>query len=186
MSAITFTTRVFSRRATSWIFGGKTVRRLQAAENTADAAKFNAQVVRLATAASVATTYISLLGLQDQLEILQTNLKREQDMLAGMTQMQQAGTIPFLAVAQQRQTVDSLAATLPPLVQQIEHLHTALAILVGVLPENLHLQPESLDELKMPAVDCRASVRTALAPARRANGGGEAEGGQRQCSRGTG
>jgi outer membrane protein, multidrug efflux system len=133
-------------------FWGKNRSALEAAENTANAAKFNAQVVRLATAASVATTYISLLGLQDQLEILQTNLKREQDMLAGMTQMQQAGTIPFLAVAQQRQTVDSLAATLPPLVQQIEHLHTALAILVGVLPENLHLQPESLDDLKMPAV----------------------------------
>jgi multidrug efflux system outer membrane protein len=133
-------------------FWGKNRSALQAAENSRDAAIFNADTVRIATAASVATTYISLLGLQEQLKILQTNLQREQDTLAGMTTMQQAGTIPVLDVAQQRESVDSLAATIPPLQQQIEHLHTALAILVGVLPEDLHLQPESLDELNMPAV----------------------------------
>ena len=133
-------------------FWGKNRSALEAAENAAEAAQFNAEVVRIATAASVATTYIRLLGLQDQLKILQTNLQREQAMLAGLTTMQQAGMIPLLAVAEQRQAVDSVAATLPPLVQKIQHLHTALAILVGVLPEDLHLQPESLDELKMPAV----------------------------------
>jgi multidrug efflux system outer membrane protein len=133
-------------------FWGKNRSALQAAENTADAAKFDAEVVRLSTAESVATTYINLLGLQGQLKILKTNLRREQDTLAGTTSMQQAGMIPLLAVAQQRQAVDSLAATIPPLVQQIEHLHTALAILLGELPENLHLQPESLDQLQMPAV----------------------------------
>jgi outer membrane protein, multidrug efflux system len=133
-------------------FWGKNRSSLQAAENSADAARFNAEVVRISTAASVATTYINLLGLQDELKILQTNLQREQDTLAGVTTMQQAGMVPLLAVAQQRQAVDSLAATLPPLEQQIEHLHTALAILVGVLPEDLHLQPESLADLKMPAV----------------------------------
>jgi outer membrane protein, multidrug efflux system len=133
-------------------FWGKNRSAAQAAENTADAAQFDAEVVRVSTAASVATTYINLLGLQDQLKILKTNLRREQDTLAGTTAMQQAGMIPLLAVAQQRQAVDSLAATIPPLVQKIEHLHTALAILVGVLPENLHLQPESLGQLTMPAV----------------------------------
>ena len=64
-------------------FWGKNRSAAQAAKNTADAAKFNAEVVRMSTAASVATTYISLLGLQDQLKILQTNLQREQDMLVG-------------------------------------------------------------------------------------------------------
>ena len=110
------------------------------------------QLVRIATAASVATTYISLLGLQDQLKILQTNLQagtrhaRRHDQHAASRHDPGPGCCPAA------QSVDSLAATLPPLVQQIEHLHTALAILVGVLPENLHLQPESLDGLNMPAV----------------------------------
>jgi outer membrane protein, multidrug efflux system len=133
-------------------FWGKNRSALQAAESTAAAARFDAEVVTITTASSIATTYISLLGLQDQLKILQSNLQREQDMLTDMTTMQQAGTIPLLDVAQQRATVDSLAATVPPLKQQIEHLHTALAILIGVLPEDLHLHDESLAELTTPQV----------------------------------
>ena len=59
----------------------------------------------------------------------------------------------MLDVVQQQTIVDGLTAQPPLIRQQIEHVHTALAILVGVLPEELQLAPESLSDLKEPVVD---------------------------------
>lgn len=133
-------------------FWGKNRSVFQAAQSTAAAADFAAQVVSLGTASAVATTYIGLLGVQRQEAIAGENLQRQRDVLAGLITQQQAGVIPLLDVAQQREITDQVAASLPTMAQQAEHLHTALALLLGVLPETLHLQPEVLDHLRMPAV----------------------------------
>ena len=133
-------------------FWGKNRSASQAAQNTAAAAQFAAQVVSLSTASAVATTYIGLLGVQRQQALAQENLQRQRDMLAGLVAKEQAGIIPLLDLAQQREVTDQLAASLPPMAQQAEYLHTALAVLLGVLPEDLHLEPEALDDLSMPAI----------------------------------
>ena len=133
-------------------FWGKNRSALQAAQATASAARFAWQVVALSTQASVATTYFGYLGLQRQVAIVADDLRRQRDLLSGLSEMQRSGVIPRLGVTQQQTVVDALAASLPPLAQQAEQMRTALAILVGVLPEELRLQPEALSGLKRPVI----------------------------------
>jgi NodT family efflux transporter outer membrane factor (OMF) lipoprotein len=109
-------------------------------------------VVNLSTSAAVATAYFQYLGLLDELRVAQDNLKRATTTLHWMADMQRSGTIPLLDVVQQQTVVDGLSAQPPILEQQAEHAHTALAILVGVLPEDLHLAAEPLSALAAPVV----------------------------------
>jgi NodT family efflux transporter outer membrane factor (OMF) lipoprotein len=133
-------------------FWGKNKSALQAAEDSKSAAQYDWQVVNLSTSAAVATAYFQYLGLLDQLRVAQDNLKRATTTLGWMSDMQRSGTIPLLDVVQQQTVVDDLSAQPPVLEQQAQHVHTALAILVGVLPEDLQLRPESLSALAEPVV----------------------------------
>ena len=134
-------------------FWGKNKAALQAAEDSRSAAGYAWQVVNLSTMASVATAYFQYLGLTDRLRVAEDNLIRARQALNGLSSLARSGAVPMLDVVQQQTIVDGLTAQ-PPLVrQQIEHVHTALAILVGTLPEELQLAPESLADLTRPAVD---------------------------------
>ena len=73
--------------------------------------------------------------------------------LGGLSSLARSGAVPLLDVVQQQTIVDGLTAQPPVIRQQIEHVHTALAILVGVLPEELQLAPELLSDLGEPVVD---------------------------------
>jgi outer membrane protein, multidrug efflux system len=134
-------------------FWGKNKDDLQAAEDSRTAAKYAWQVVNLSTMASVATAYFQYIGLTDQLRVAEDNLTRAQHTLNGLSDLARSGTVPMLDAVQQQTIVDGLAAQPPLLRQQIEHVHTALAILLGVLPEDLQLAPESLSDLQQPVVD---------------------------------
>ena len=133
-------------------FFGKNLSALQASKADASAARYDWEVVALSTQSAVASTYFSYLGLRQQLDVAQRDLGRLQTLLSGLAEMQHAGAIPLFNVTQQQTTVDAFAATLPPLEQQAEQMHTALAILVDTLPEQLQLQPETLSALKQPPV----------------------------------
>jgi NodT family efflux transporter outer membrane factor (OMF) lipoprotein len=134
-------------------FWGKNKAALQAAEDSRTAAGYAWQVVNLSTMASVATAYFQYIGLTDQLRVAEANLTRAQHTLSGLSDLARSGAVPMLDVVQQQTIVDGLTAQPPLIRQQIEHVHTALAILVGVLPEELQLAPESLSDLKEPVVD---------------------------------
>jgi multidrug efflux system outer membrane protein len=109
-------------------FWGKNRAALEAAEDSAGASRYDWQVVSLTITSSVASSYFQVLGLQRR------------------------GLVPQLAVVQQQTVADGLAATIPPLEQQLAVTKDALAILVGKLPEELQLQPGSLLDLSPPAV----------------------------------
>lgn len=133
-------------------FWGKNKAALEAAEDSKSAAGYAWQVINLTTSAGVATAYFRYIGLTDQLHVAEANLARARDVLSGLSNLQHSGAVPLLDVVQQQTIVDNLTAEPPLLRQQIEHVHTALAILVGTLPEELQLQPESLSDLSEPVV----------------------------------
>jgi multidrug efflux system outer membrane protein len=133
-------------------FWGKNKSALQAAEASRSAAAFAWQVVNLSTAASVATAYFQYIGLTDRLQVAEADLARARSTLSGLSNQARSGTVPMLDVVQQQTIVDGLAAQPPIIRQQIENIHTALAILVGSLPEALSLTPESLSDVKEPVV----------------------------------
>lgn len=133
-------------------FWGKNQAQLDAATASAQASRYDWQVVSLTITASVASSYFQAVGLADQLRVAQSNLDRAQRDLDGLVEQQRRGLIPQLAVVQQQAVVDGLDAAIPPLEQQLAAAKDALAILVGTLPEELALRPGSLLELSLPAV----------------------------------
>jgi outer membrane protein, multidrug efflux system len=134
-------------------FWGKNKSALEAAEDSKAAAGYAWEVVNLSTMAGVATAYFQYIGLTDRLQVAQADLARARNTLNGLSSLAQSGAVPTLDVVQQQTIVDSLSAQPPLIQQQIEHVHTALAILVSALPEELQLAPESLSNLREPAVD---------------------------------
>jgi multidrug efflux system outer membrane protein len=133
-------------------FWGKNKSALQAAEASRSAAAYAWQVVNLSTAAGVATAYFQYIGLTERLQVAESDLARARSTLSGLSNQARSGTVPMLDVVQQQTIVDGLAAQPPIIRQQIEAVHTALAILVGALPESLDLTPESLSDVKEPVV----------------------------------
>jgi multidrug efflux system outer membrane protein len=133
-------------------FWGKNKSALQAAQASRSAAAYAWQVVNLSTEAGVATAYFQYIGLIDRLRVAQADLARARSTLSGLSDMAHSGTAPLLDVVQQQTIVDGLAAQPPMIRQQIAAVHTALAILVGALPEQLNLAPESLSDMKQPVV----------------------------------
>ncbi len=133
-------------------FWGKNRASLEAAKETAQASRYNAETVALTTVASVATTYFQILALRDQIAVTQDNLTSAEEVLKALRAQQAAGTETALDVAQQETTVSTLQAQLPPLQQQLRQFIDALAILVGKPPEALDITAGTLADLSHPSV----------------------------------
>jgi NodT family efflux transporter outer membrane factor (OMF) lipoprotein len=133
-------------------FWGKLRAARDAAVSSANASRYEWQVVALTTVTSVAATYFAVLGLRDQLQVARDNLTRAQHDLDGIALRQQQGLVPELTVVQQQNVVDTLAAAIPPLERQLALTRDALAILVGKLPEDLAVASGSLLDLSLPSV----------------------------------
>jgi outer membrane protein, multidrug efflux system len=133
-------------------FWGQNRAALQAAKASAIAARYDQQVISLATVSSVASTYFQALGLRDEIAVAENNLAAAEQMLAGIDAEFNAGTVMELNIVQQETVVNSLRASIPPLRQQLAQTLDALAILEGETPEDIKLAPGTLLDLAMPAV----------------------------------
>src|SRR5579862_870727 len=133
-------------------FWGKNRAMLQSAEAAANAARFASEVVWITTSTGVANLYFQNLALHERLRIARDNLIRAQHALDDITLAQRRGVVPNLSVVQQQAAVANIEAVLPPLEQQLAATRYALAVLVGVLPEDLQLNGHSLLELTQPTI----------------------------------
>ncbi len=132
---------------------GKNRAALDAAKSSATAARYAWQVVDLATVSGVATTYIQVLGLQDQIATAQSNLATAQTVLGDIQAKQRAGLATQLDVVNQETVVETARRALPPLQEQHAHALDALAILTGQSPETMQITGKSLKDLSVPALD---------------------------------
>ena len=133
-------------------FWGKNKAALKSAQASANAARFAQQVIWITTSTGVANLYLQDLALQDRLQTASDNLSRAQHSLDAISLAEHRGTVPRLAVVQQQAAVASIEALVPPLQAQLAATRNALAILVGVLPEDLQLEGRSLLDLKQPVI----------------------------------
>lgn len=134
-------------------FWGKNKSALESAKASANAARFAQQVVWLTASTGVANLYFQNLALLDRLQIAHDNLARAQHALDALELAEHQGTVPHLAVIQEQAAVASLEAVAPFLQQQLAATRNALAILVGVLPEEMKLSGRSLADLTQPEVN---------------------------------
>jgi NodT family efflux transporter outer membrane factor (OMF) lipoprotein len=133
-------------------FWGKNRAALSAAQFTAQASRYDRETVALTVTASTATVYFQILALRDRIQVAQTNIAAAEDVLKALRFEEMVGTATALDVAQQETVAATLTAELPPLQQQLQQNIDALAILVGKLPEDIHIAAGSMTDLSAPAI----------------------------------
>ena len=125
-------------------FWGKNQAALKATVETAEASRFNKEVVALTALASVANTYFTILEAQDRLRIARRNLTDATRILDLIKQQFAAGTSSDLNVAQQESLVEQVRANIPIYEQLRLQSIMALAVLVGRTPERFSVKGSSL------------------------------------------
>jgi outer membrane protein, multidrug efflux system len=133
-------------------FWGQNRDALQAAEETAIADRFDRDVVALTTLASVANAYFQVLASQDRLRTAQQNIASATRVLDAIKERRKAGTGSDLDVAQQESVLGNQKALVPPLRQTLDQNINALATLVSLPPERVHIKGGSLNQISTPRV----------------------------------
>jgi len=133
-------------------FWGKNLATFRAAEASAVAARFAAQVTALTIVSEVADTWFSALAFQDQLAVARSNLAAASDLLKVEQARLVAGTASLLDVAQQAALVAGQRANIPDLVSLEKQEVIALGILVGRPPEDIAIKPGTLVTIPSPEV----------------------------------
>jgi NodT family efflux transporter outer membrane factor (OMF) lipoprotein len=93
--------------------------------------------IKTSISAEIATNYVNLRKAQKQLNIAEHNLSLQQEILAIVEQKFKAGITDELALNQAKFTIENTKTSIPPLKVQIENYKNSLAVLLGVLPQNL-------------------------------------------------
>lgn len=105
----------------------------------------------LSLVSSVATTYIALQSLDEQLEISKRKLDTRQETVALFTMQFEQGVISRLELAQIRSEMERTAATIPAIEREIALLENALSVLLGRTPGEVD-RGKSLGSLRMPPI----------------------------------
>ncbi|UPK31552.1 efflux transporter outer membrane subunit [Bradyrhizobium sp. 186] len=133
-------------------FWGQNRDALQTAEETANANRFDRDVVALTTLAGVANAYFQVLASQDRLKTAQRNIASAQRILDAIRERRKAGTGTDLDVAQQESVLANQKALVPPLRQTLDQNVNALAVLVSRPPESVRVLGGSLNRIAIPRV----------------------------------
>ncbi|MCP1766228.1 efflux transporter outer membrane subunit [Bradyrhizobium japonicum] len=133
-------------------FWGQNRDALQTADETANANRFDRDVVAVTTLAGVANAYFQVLASQDRLRTAQSNIASAQRILDAIRERRKAGTGTDLDVAQQESVVANQKALVPPLRQTLDQNVNALAVLVSRPPESVRVLGGSLNKIAIPRV----------------------------------
>jgi NodT family efflux transporter outer membrane factor (OMF) lipoprotein len=142
---------------------GRNRNQARAANYRADASGYDREALRLIVTSDAASFYTEILGFNDRLRIAENNLKNAEEILRIIEARFGAGSVSGLEVSQQRVAVNGFRAAVTTLNEQRATTLNALAILLGLAPQDLDRPRAALDSLKMPAVSLTppASLLTA-------------------------
>src|SRR5690606_26528717 len=93
------------------------------------------------------------LTLKDRIAIAEDSLGAARETLDIVEARYKAGSISGLDLAQQRNTVATIEATLPSLRAELAANENALAILLAAVPGRFTVAGETLDKVALPAID---------------------------------
>jgi len=133
-------------------FWGQSVNNLRSARNSARAAIYAQEVVRLTTDSDVANTYFAVLALRERIDIARKNVEAANRILAITQAKVTNGVLSNLELAQQTAQVLAVQATIPRLEEQEREERNALAILLGRMPGTLTVEGTTLEGLNAPPV----------------------------------
>lgn len=133
-------------------FWGKNRDALLAAEETANASRFDRDVVALTTLVSVANAYFNVVASQDRINTATHNIASAQRIYDAIKARVDAGTSSDLDLAQQESLLANQKALVPPLRQTLAQNTNVLATLVARPPERVRLSGGSLGAIAVPRV----------------------------------
>jgi len=108
------------------------------------------RAVMLTVVSAVATSYVQLLGLDQQLALARQTQTNRQSSLDLVEKKYKGGSATRLAVAQARALVDEIAANVPQLEREIASVENALSVLLGRNPGRITRR--GIDKLALPRV----------------------------------
>lgn len=128
--------------------------RAQSEASAADlrASTFDHEATVLLVQSSVATTYFSVLNLNDRLDIANESLAAARETLKLVQSRYDYGAISALDLAQQKTAVASIEAGIPSLEDQLNANRHALAILLGRPPEGFTVATKPTSALTLPTI----------------------------------
>ncbi|WP_049973715.1 efflux transporter outer membrane subunit [Azospirillum sp. B4] len=133
-------------------FWGKNRSALESAKASLDYSHYDKQTVLMTAIATVATDYFQALAYKDRLTLARQSLKDAEDVLRGIQARARAGTATAVDVANQVNVVEGERAAIPQYEQSLAQQVDALAVLVGVLPEQLKIEGTTLSGMAEPEV----------------------------------
>src|SRR5476649_693624 len=132
-------------------FWGKNQARFHSADALVDASLFDAQIVRITLAATIADTYFQVLSLNERIALAQSISGDEQRILNLIETQARLDAASNLEVAQQRNVMQTYQATVLTLQQQNNQARFMLAVLIGENPENFRIRTGNLANITSPA-----------------------------------
>ncbi len=115
-------------------------------------AAFNRDNVQRNMTASLASSYVEYLSLNDRLRLARETDAVLSHMLDSVEKRVDIGDATLIELDQQKAAVFAVRATIPTLEQQREDALTSIAFLVGSVPGSLKLSSDGLDALFLPTV----------------------------------
>jgi multidrug efflux system outer membrane protein len=110
------------------------------------------ETARITVVADTATAYFQVLSLSDRLAIAQRQLDNAREFMRLLDVQYRAGAVSQLEVERQRNLIATLEAGIPPILQAREQTLDALAVLLGVPPQEVRVAGGSLSALTLPAL----------------------------------
>lgn len=159
------------------LFGGNRAGSDAALERLS-ASRYDREAVAITLHADLAAAYFQLLSMRDRVRLAEDTLRNAEDVLTVLVRQQQLGVASELEVAQQRNSVATQRATIPALRQSERETLTAIALLLGRVPQGFSITTQSLSDLALPPVKAglpsgllarRPDLRKAEADLRAAN-----------------
>lgn len=133
-------------------FWGKNEATHRAAASALRANVYDQQTVQLTVTSGVVSTYLQVLSLKDRLEIARENVASAERVLKLVDAQYRAGAASTLDLARQRSAVAGQQAVIPSLVEQEREARSALAILLGRIPQSFDVTTQGLHDISMPKV----------------------------------
>lgn len=131
------------------LFGGGAAGR-ESARAGLESAEHAQRALALGIASDVATNYFNLQAARAQLDVARQNLEVAERIYEIVQVRYRAGAIPGFDVSSQEATLANARARIPDLEQQVASLEMALAVLVGVVPEDYSIQTVDLYDIRIP------------------------------------
>src|SRR5262245_22686063 len=132
---------------------GKNRNAAKSADYRVNASEFDRDALRLVVTSDATNFYAQILSLNDRIRIADFNLKNAEEILRIIEARFAQGSVSGLEVSQQRVAVNNFRTTLASLIEQRSTTANALAILLGLAPQNFSAPTAQLASLSMPAVN---------------------------------